>query len=70
MKIQLFLQRWQIDHAMLANFLNIIGITDTGFVHHFKRFLYGATDTGFTNEHMMCLFGQHKAAGTGQRIES
>ena len=70
MHVQLFLNRWQVDHAQIAHFVNIAGVADAGPVHRLHRGLNRAPDTGFTDEHVMRFLGQHEAAGAAERVKA
>ena len=67
MKVEIALHRGQVDDAEGPD---VIGIVDLLLRHHFRGPLHDPADAGVADEHVVRLFGQHEAAGPGERIES
>ena len=67
MKVEIPLHRRQVDDAEGTD---VIGIVDLLLRHHFRRPLRDPADAGVADEHVVRLFGQHEAAGPGERIEA
>ena len=69
MKVQLLLDRRQINNTKVTNAVGVIGISNSGRRHRVYGRLDGATNTRFTHEHMVRFLGQHKTTGTAQRVK-
>src|SRR6266436_5811685 len=63
-KIQVLLNRLEIDHAQGAHVGRIIEFM---FLHHFAGPLNDAADAGFADEHVMGFLGEHEAASARKR---
>ncbi len=66
-EIDVALDRWQIDHAVLAQQCRIVRLEVR---HLLQRAADHPGDAGLADEHVMGFLRQHEAAGPGQRIES
>src|SRR5215472_1528360 len=67
MKIEIALERGQVDHTHGAN---IGGIVNLVLLHHFARPLNDAADARLSDEHMVRFFSEHEAASARQRIKT
>ena len=63
MKIEVFLNRHEIDRAVLAHIVSLV------LTHQLACALDDAPHSGLADEHVVRFFGQHEAAGARQRVE-
>ena len=63
MKVDVLLQRRQVDDAVGAHVVGVVGD------HHFARALSDSAQAGGAHEHVMGLFTQHELACPAERIE-
>src|SRR5260370_30012995 len=67
MEIEVALNSLQVDDAEGADIGRII---DFIFFHDFAGALNDAADSGLADKHVMRFFGEHEAAGAGERVEA